>query len=269
LNQPSHAETVDSVTVRPYAPGDAFRYVHWPTTARQDELFVRVFAPQAASRVWIIPDFDSSVHWYRGEHSSLELTITAAASLAAALLQKHLSVGLFAWDDKEVVLLPHQGQAHLWPILQALAPVRGSSKLSLRDVLSQARRLVSGTDVVIVLTPAINSDWLGELRDLAHSRSGRGRAEVILFDPGSLGPVDEATEKSQAASLPAAEQAIEPLLRLIREASIPAYSLRPEDVRIMDAYYGEVSRWEFVVMGTGKAVARKKPRSTGAFLLRP
>ncbi|MBE0699768.1 MAG: DUF58 domain-containing protein, partial [Anaerolineaceae bacterium] len=58
LNQPLRAETIASTTVRPYVQGDPLRHIHWRTSARKTDLFVKVFAPEAASSVWLVPDFD-------------------------------------------------------------------------------------------------------------------------------------------------------------------------------------------------------------------
>ena len=67
--------------------------------------------------------------------------MTVVASLAADLLQQNLAVGMFARAEKEMVVLPRQGQAHLWTLLQALAPLHAAQNSSLEEVLTQARGL--------------------------------------------------------------------------------------------------------------------------------
>ncbi len=63
----------DSVrSVRPYAPGDAARLVHWPTSARTGELAVRELEPPAIRGIAIVVDLEGS-----------EMQIEAAASRAA------------------------------------------------------------------------------------------------------------------------------------------------------------------------------------------
>ncbi len=250
LNQPLRAETIASTTVRAYQPGDPLRHIHWRTTARRAEPFVKVFSPEAASNVWLVPDFDQSAHIGEGDDSSLEVMVTVVASLALALLHQNLSVGVFASAENEVVVLPRPGQTNLWPILQSLAPLHSVPERPLADVLERARSLVGGNDLLILLTPSLRSDWLAALRRISRSRGSRGRAEVILLDPASFG-----------AEVP--ESAIETFVPLLIEQGITTNVLRREDVRLISGYYGEISRWEFSVLGTGRAVARKTPRMAG------
>ena len=94
--QPVQAATVDSMSVRGYQHGDSLRHIHWPTTARQNAPFVKVFQPEAASKVWILPDLDPAAQWGEGADSTEETTILLAASLAAEMLHQKLAVGIFA-----------------------------------------------------------------------------------------------------------------------------------------------------------------------------
>jgi uncharacterized protein (DUF58 family) len=247
LNQPLRAETISSTTVRAYAPGDPLRHIHWRTSARRGEPFVKVFAPEAASNVWLVPDFDASVHLGDGDLSSQEVMVTVAASLASALLQQHLAVGLFASAEKETVVLPRQGQTHLWTILQALAPLHAVPTV-LDETLTRARGLVGGNDLLILITPSLDPTWMGALRRISRSRGSTGRAEVVLLDPASF---DARIDHSAA----------EKFIPLLLEQGIAANILRAEDVKPISGYYGEVSRWEFIVSGTGRAVARRAPRA--------
>ncbi len=188
LNQPLRAETIASTSVRAYAPGDPLRHIHWRTTARRMEPFVKVFSPEAASNVWLVPDFDATAHVGEGADSSQEVMVTVVASLAMALLQQNLSVGVIASAEEETVVLPRQGQAHLWSILQTLAPLHAVPGRPLEDVLARAHGLVGGNDLLILVTPSLSTNWLGALRRISRSRGSRGRAEVILLDPASFAP---------------------------------------------------------------------------------
>ncbi len=245
LNQPLQAETIASNTVRAYQPGDPLRHVHWPTTARRVHPFVKVFAPEAASRVWLVPDFDAGSHVGADETSSQETMVTVVASLAAELLQQNLTVGLMAHAEAELAVLPRQGYAHLWSILQALAPLQAVPGRSLVDVLNRARALVSGSDLLILVTPSLSEKWIGPLRQISRSRGSSGQAEVILLDPQSFGGQGQAAD----------------FVRVLLEQGLAAHLLRKEDVRTISGYYGEISRWEFAVLGTGRVVARKAPRA--------
>ena len=48
--------SVSAAGVRQYAQGDSLRRIHWPTSARRNELFVRIFDRTPASDWWIFLD---------------------------------------------------------------------------------------------------------------------------------------------------------------------------------------------------------------------
>jgi len=102
--------------------------------------------------------------------------VTVTASLAAEMLQQNLSVGLLGSADTETVVLPRQGQAHLWEILQSLAPLQATAERRLDDVLNRVRWLVSGNDLVVVITPSMRPDWVPVLRRISRSRGSSGGA---------------------------------------------------------------------------------------------
>jgi uncharacterized protein (DUF58 family) len=244
LNQPLRAETIASTTVRPYVQGDPLRHIHWRTSARKADLFVKVFAPEAASSIWLVPDFDQASHFGEGPDSSEETMVTVIASLAAELLQQNLSVGMFASTETESVVLPRQGQSHLWSILQTLAPLRVAARKPLEEVLDRARSLVGGNDLLIVVTPSLQPQWIAPLRRISRSRGSSGRAEVVLLDPVSFGGAESG----------------EIFLPILLEQGITANLLRREEIQLISGYYGEVSRWEFSVLGTGRVITRNAPR---------
>jgi hypothetical protein len=108
--------------------------------------------------------------------------------------------------------------------------------------------LMTGSDLLMVVTPSLRPDWIMPLQRLARGRGGGGRAEVILLDPASFDP------STQGAGF----------LSLLLERGIPAHLLRKEEVQLISGYYGELSRWEFTVSATGRAMARNAPRAAAA-----
>lgn len=242
LRQPLPAETIQALTARPFAPGDPLRRIHWRTTARRGSLFSKQFEPEAASRIWLIPDFDARVHWSHEDESTLETTVTLTATLAALLLEEHLEVGLAAHADQRRILLPQRGSAQLWPILLALAPLKSVFDIPLAKVLKQVRPLINAHDLVLVVTPSISPDWPSELRQLSGASRG-GSASVYLIDPASYGMRQEA-------------RSLEPLLA---DLGIQTQVIRKGEVKIRTAAYGPLSRWEFKVSGTGRVFVARAP----------
>ena len=69
-----------ATTVRPYAPGDAFNRIHWRSTARHGEIQVKEFELEQTADAWIILDLERAVQGGRGDESTVEVAVRAAAS---------------------------------------------------------------------------------------------------------------------------------------------------------------------------------------------
>jgi uncharacterized protein (DUF58 family) len=287
LHLPLQAESMSALGTRPYVPGDPLRHIHWPTTARQPNPFVKIFDPEASSTLWLIPDLDSGVQRGSGPDSTLETMITLLASLADRLLNERLAVGIIACTESPTVVVPARGRPHLWQLLRALAELQTIPR-PLSETLAQARTLISGRERVVVVTPSLQPDWVGELNRLDPA-SRRSNAEVILLDPNSfsdpagvglreaknlllppLGPPLREREarggKSRTTLTPFSKGgqggilAAAAFVSFLASQGIPARLLRQGDIRPHSGSYGEVSRWEFETLGTGRAIARHAPR---------
>jgi uncharacterized protein (DUF58 family) len=243
LNQPLEAQTIDGMTVREYVQGDPLHHIHWKTLARRNTPYVKIFEPEAASRVWILPDLDARVQLGEGDDSTVETEVLLAASLAARLLRDKISVGVFSGGENPAAVLPQRGQAHLWPILELLAPLQPAPERSLVRCLEQMRPLVTSRDLLVVITPALTMDWVYTVQRLSHGRRGSSIL-AILLDPLSFG----------------GEGSAEALMPALVQAGVQVKVVRRGEIQPLAGAYGELSRWEFVTMGTGKAIARQAPR---------
>ena len=246
LNLPVSAETADAMMVRGYTSGDPLHHIHWGTTARRGTPYVKVFEPEASSRIWIVVDLDAMVQVGDGAQSTIETTILLAASLAARLLQDKIAVGVFAGGTPPSLVLPGRGQAHLWTILERLAPLDSERRPTLAVALEQLLPLVSLRDLLVVITPSLDAGWPMVLLRMARARGG-GMAELILLDRESFGEVSEAGDAQRFGDAQTAH-------------GFQVRVLRKGDVQPMQAAYGALSRWEFTVSATGKAIARQAPR---------
>jgi len=247
LHQPLAAETINVVTARPYFPGDPLHHIHWRTYARQGVPFVKTFEPEASSTIWLIPDLDPTVQLGEGQDSTTETCVVLLASLFAQLLQDRLAVGLFAYTDTERVIMPQRSQAHLWPLLRALAPLQPAARRPLAETLNRAHALISGSDLLVVVTPSLDPDWPRAIRQLGHNRRAFN-AEAILLDPASFGGVGQA----------------ETFAPFLADLGIPARVVRRGDIQPISGAYGDLRRWEFITFGTGRVVVRKAPREAAA-----
>lgn len=256
LRQPISAETINAMSTRPYSMGDALQRVHWRTTAKRGDLFVKIFEPEAASTMWLIPDLDATVHAQLGEgaESSLEKMIVLTASIAARLLDEHLAVGVIldaahhdaAHHNAAIshTVMPQTGSTHLWTILRALALAQPQADRPLAETLVHARSIVTLRDSAVIITPSLEPEWSKALPQLSGG-SRLGGVEVVLLDPLSFGGSSGA----------------EAFRALLVEQGVPTHVVRRQDIRPASGVYGAVRRWEFKTLGTGRVAVMQTPRA--------
>jgi uncharacterized protein (DUF58 family) len=175
--------TVSSASVREFQPGDSLRWIHWNTSARRDDLFVRVFEGSPAGDWWIILDLDQSVQIGHDQDSTQEHAIILAASLADLGMRTGHSVGLLTHGDTLVWLPPRMSDEHNWEILRSLALIEPGQQ-PLADLLEIARPSFGHNTSLVLITPAVDGLWVKALMGL---RSLGIVPTVLVLDPQSFG----------------------------------------------------------------------------------
>lgn len=181
--------TVTASGVREYAAGDSLFSVHWLTSARQDDLYVRIFDRMPTSDWWVFVDMDESVQLGEDAEATEEYSIILAASIADRGLRNGRAVGLVAHGSKNIWLPPRTGSGQRWEILRSLATVhRGQS--SLFSMLAETQRSLGRSTSAIIITPSVNQEWLNALMSLMQRDI---RVTVLLLDPPSFGGSETST----------------------------------------------------------------------------
>lgn len=132
----------DDTMVREYRHGDDMRRVHWKSTARRNELMVRVEERPRHGGVTVLVDHRAAAHRGTGTGSSVETAISAAASICLHLHHHGQQVRLVTAGGK-VLAGGSDGAGTTYGgghddtvVLDALAALQPSSR----------RDLVSGSD---------------------------------------------------------------------------------------------------------------------------
>ena len=86
--------------VRPYQPGEGGRRIHWRATARTGELHVIEWEEETAADLTVLIDTHAPSIAGAAHDDSLELSIIAAASVAAFLLERGQRARIFWWADE-------------------------------------------------------------------------------------------------------------------------------------------------------------------------
>ena len=151
----------DFYALRPYVVGDDLRRVHWPSTARHDELMVRQDELPWQGRATVLLDVR------RGAHTpdSLEQSISAAASIITACWRKRDLARLLVTDGTDTGFAA--GHAHVEAIMEYLATVSLSGTASMRAVIESLARSAGGGGALVVLVanvPTAEMDAFVRLR---------------------------------------------------------------------------------------------------------
>jgi uncharacterized protein (DUF58 family) len=163
----------DFYALRQYVVGDDLRKVHWPSTARRDELMVRQDELPWQGRVTVLLDVRRSAN----TPASLELVVSAAASVVSASWRRGDLVRLVTTDGTDFGFAA--GAPHVEAMMEHLAVVPSSPEGSLRGTLdSLAITAQTGALVVIASAELPQAD----LAALAGLRGRFGQATVVLFD---------------------------------------------------------------------------------------
>jgi uncharacterized protein (DUF58 family) len=219
-------QTTPLVTsVRPYVPGDGFNRIHWPTTARQQELYVREFDLEQAADVWIFLDLDPAVHTGRGDESTLEAAVRVGAAVGAKALSENRAVGLTSAGRQLPVLPVDRGPRQHQKLMQLLAAVQANAPVPMVEVLLNGLGRVRRGMTVLVVTPSLDTTWI---RPLASLRARGVGVVVCHLDPvayAALAPSVEPTPDAEAAQERA--RALLAVRHALAEYDLPVHAIVP------------------------------------------
>ena len=176
--------TTDVASVREYAPGDSFRRIHWPYTARMNSLMVKEFDMGISAEAWVVLDMQQGVHFGEPPDNTEEMAVTVAASLVTRLVELSLPVGLAMDGDKDYIFRPDSSPEHLGRLMETLAEVKAVGSTSIERFLYELRPNLSRFNTLTLITPSGRTDWIPALTAL---RRQGVNVSVVLIDPKSFG----------------------------------------------------------------------------------
>jgi uncharacterized protein (DUF58 family) len=165
----------DFYALRQYQVGDDLRRVHWPSTAKHDELMVRQDEQPWQGRATVFADVRAATN----TTESLELVISAAASIVTASARRQDLVRLITTNGSDSGFAA--GHAHVESIMENLASAEASHDAAFRRVIDRAARSSTGgalIAIVAAMSPA-------EIERISRLRQRFGSVTVVAFHPSS------------------------------------------------------------------------------------
>ncbi len=179
----------DFYALRPYVVGDDLRRIHWPSTARHDELLVRQQEQPWQGRTTVLLDVRRAGH----DADSLEAAVSAAASIVTANGARRDLVRLATTDGADSGF--GSGSTHMQALLEHLAVVETTGGASLRAMLDLVQRDGQGALIVVVGQTAGD-----ELVSTARLRQRFGLVTVVRVDT-TAHPGADANQRASGASV--------------------------------------------------------------------
>jgi uncharacterized protein (DUF58 family) len=187
--------SVEFAEYRQYLPGDDLSSIDWKVYARSDRYYVKKFEEETNLDCYVLLDVSASMGYGSRGTTKLQVASMLAASLAFLMHRQRDAVGLLAFDDQLVTMVPPSARpGHLRAILGTLDRLALGRRT---DVSKPLHLLADGVKKrgLIVLISDLLDDPARVIEGLKHFRF-RGN-DVIVFhvmDPAELTfPFERAT----------------------------------------------------------------------------
>lgn len=169
--------------VREYRPGDPVKTIDWKTTARRNELFVRVYDPSVSQyAVILIEGSTTDRPWEGFRLDVLEALASCAGSVAQHALDSGFRTGLVVNSTLSIggrnVIRPASGPTQFADILEALAMMRPATMVSLQQLaLANARDAIPAGATIFFVAGQLRESAVGYVSEL----SRRGHSVTTLW----------------------------------------------------------------------------------------
>ncbi len=185
---PEGAGAAEFSGLREYRRGDNPRHIHWPTTARLNELMVREYEPLASACVYLLLDQASWSNAGHGRDSTFEYAVKIAASIARSTCNQNIRTRLAGSGAHPLHIPPGNSPAHFQTILDTLAVVDCDGKTLYAALIDSitADCLRGETAIVFISEPA--AYLTDTLRAIAALRARQVHVFAIVFDRHSFDP---------------------------------------------------------------------------------
>ena len=179
--------TTDVSSIRPYVEGDSMRRIHWPYTARMNELMVKEFDMGLSAEAWVLLDMHHLSHYgieLDDVNNTEELAVTVAASIVNRLMDQSMPVGLAANGDQEHIFRPDSSPEQRGRLMETLSEVRALGQVTLQEFIYGVRSHLNQFNALTVVTASVETQWVASL---THLRRQGIEVSVVLVARSSFG----------------------------------------------------------------------------------
>ncbi|MEC7747822.1 MAG: DUF58 domain-containing protein [Chloroflexota bacterium] len=179
--------TTDVSSIRSYVEGDSMRRIHWPYTARMNELMVKEFDMGLSAEAWVLLDMHHLSHYGIEQddvNNTEELAVTVAASIVGRLMDQSMPVGLAVNGDREHIFRPDSSPEQRGRLMETLSEVRAYGQITLQEFIYGLRSHLNQFNALTLVTASVEPEWIASL---THLRRQGVEVSVVLVDRSSFG----------------------------------------------------------------------------------
>jgi uncharacterized protein (DUF58 family) len=195
-------EGLEPGDIRPFVSGDRVRHVNWRASLRFRDLYVTQYQQERNADVILL--LDSLAEAGEAPDTTLDASIRAAASLAAAYLERKDRVGYIEYGGLLRSVRPGSGRRHYERLVDTMLRAEVTFSYVTRDISLLPRRLLPAQALVIALSPLLERAFEKVLVDLA----ARG-FDVVVLSPSPISLVRGLVAASRPTDLAARLWALE------------------------------------------------------------
>lgn len=183
---PEGAGAAEFSGLREYRRGDNPRHIHWPTTARLNELMVKEFEPLASASLYIVLDMSADANVGKGKHSSFEYAVRIAASIGRYACNNGMPIRLSGEGANSLAIGSGSGDAHFRSMLDALAVVDADGAIPYSKALQNVALHCRPGQTVVVFLAGPEEAVADTLQAIALLRARGAYVLAITFDRASF-----------------------------------------------------------------------------------
>lgn len=174
--------------LREYRRGDNPRHIHWPTTARLNELMVREYEPLASACLYIALDQAAEANIGSGKQSTFEYAVRIAASIARSACSQNIRTRIAGDGQRSLPGLAGSGDGHFQSILDEFAVIACDGNIPYTQLLTDIGPQCLRGETVVVFLSENTSRWRQTLQTLATLRARQVNLFAVIFDQTSFVP---------------------------------------------------------------------------------
>lgn len=175
----SVGEGLEPGDIRPFQSGDRVRHVNWRASLRWQRLYVTQYQQERNADVVLM--LDSLSEFGDGDETTLDISVRAAASLAAAYLERKDRVGFIEYGGFFRSVRPGTGRLQYERLLDALFRADVAFSYVTRDIALVPRRVLPAQALVIAVSPLLDVRFEKAVIDLA----ARG-FDIVIVSPSPV-----------------------------------------------------------------------------------